>query len=120
MNTERVLEDYGSLAIPNQVPTRSARATNKAGNTGSGSTSFRVGVTFDSLYKLTKSYSKNAGVGQILYALLTVAQDAGAHGKIKVKNDLLIAYQAGVQLAQVTKVFTKEQADILTSLSKSL
>jgi alpha-tubulin suppressor-like RCC1 family protein len=99
--------------------TRSASATDKAGNTGSGSTSFTVGATFDSLATLSVRFSANSAVDKGLSDKLAAAKAAAAKGDTKTKNNNLNAYRQQVS-AQSGKALTKDQATMLINLSKSL
>lgn len=98
--------------------TRSASATDNAGNTGSGSTTFTVGVTFDSLCRLSASFSTSSSVDKGLCDKLAAAKAAAA-GNTKTKNNNLNAYRQQLS-AQSGKALTKSQATILTNLSKAL
>jgi hypothetical protein len=97
--------------------TRSASATDKAGNPGSGSTTFTVGVTFDSLCTLSASFSTDPKIDQGLCDKLAAAKAAA--GNTKTKNNNLNAYRQQVT-AQSGKALTKPQATLLTNLSKAL
>jgi hypothetical protein len=99
--------------------TRSATATDNAGNTGSGSTTFTVGVTYDSLCTLSASFSTASSVDQGLCDKLAAAKAAAAAGDTKTKNNNLNAYRQQVS-AQSGKALTKQQATTLTNLSKGL
>jgi hypothetical protein len=99
--------------------TRSASATDVAGNTGSGSTTFTVGVTFDSLCRLSASFSTDSTVDTGLCDKLAAAKAAAANGDTKTKNNNLAAYRQQVA-AQSGKALTKQQATLLTNLSKAL
>jgi hypothetical protein len=99
--------------------TRSASVTDNAGNTGSGSTTFTVGVTFDSLCTLSVSFSTDPAVDTGLCDKLAAAKAAAASGNSKTKNNNLAAYRQQVS-AQSGKALTKQQASILTNLSKAL
>ncbi|HEX2916083.1 MAG TPA: hypothetical protein VH186_35300 [Chloroflexia bacterium] len=97
----------------------SATATDNAGNTGSGSTSFTVGVTFDSLCSLSANFSTNPAVDKGLCDKLSAAKAAAAAGTTIAKNNELNAYRQQVA-AQTGKALTKQQATILSNLSKML
>ena len=99
--------------------TRSASATDKAGNIGSGSTTFTVGVTFDSLCTLSATLSTDSAVDKGLCDKLLAAKAAAAKNDIKTKNNSLNAYRQQVA-AQSGKAVTKQQATLLTALSKAL
>jgi predicted outer membrane repeat protein len=97
----------------------SASATDKAGNVGNGSTSFTLKVTFDSLCSLSSNFSTDPAVDKGLCDKLAAAKAAAAAGDTKTKNNNLEAYRQQVS-AQSGKALTKQQATILTNLSKAL
>jgi hypothetical protein len=99
--------------------TRSASATDNAGNTGSGSTTFTVGVTFDSLCTLSANFSTDSAVDKGLCDKLAAAKAAAGSGDAKAKNNNLNAYRQQVA-AQSGKAVTKQQATLLTNLSNAL
>ncbi len=99
--------------------TRSASATDNAGNTGSGSTTFTVSVTYDSLCALSANFSTDPAVDKGLCDKLAAAKAAAASGDTTTKNNNLKAYRQQVA-AQSGKAVTKQQATILSNLSKAL
>jgi len=99
--------------------TGSASATDKAGNTGSGSTAFTVSVTFDSLCTLSTNFSKNPGVTSGLCDKLASAKAAAVSGDTRSKNNILNAYRNQLS-AQSGKALTEQQAAILANLSHAL
>jgi hypothetical protein len=99
--------------------TRSATATDNAGNLSSNSTSFTVSATADSLSNLTARFSTDPAVTQGLTDKLGAAKAAAAAGDTKTKNNILNAYRQQVA-AQSGKALTPQQATILINLSKAL
>jgi hypothetical protein len=100
--------------------TFSATATDKAGNVGSGSTTFTVQVTYASLCALTQQFvTPNPDLGQSLCAKLSAAAAAAARGDLKAKRALLKAYRNEVR-AQIGKALTAGEAAILIQLSQHL
>ncbi|HEX4815917.1 MAG TPA: hypothetical protein VFV66_24485 [Nonomuraea sp.] len=99
--------------------TLSASATDKAGNTGVGSSSFTVKVTVGSLCALTRQFSTNSGVANGLCAKLEAAGAAAARGNTNAKAGQIGAYLN--QLAgQSGKAFTAQQVAILSRLASAL
>jgi hypothetical protein len=96
----------------------SASATDRAGNVGSGSTSFVVKVTFDTLCNATKEIVPAAGHPASMCTLLQQAAKDAAHNSAA-KVVALNAYRHLVQ-AQVGKTITQANASILENLSKAL
>ena len=99
--------------------TFSASALDLAGNTGTGSVSFTVVVTYDGLCRLTRSYVDDATVADSLCAQLAAAKAAAARGNDKAKNSALNAYSKLVK-AQIGKSVTAAEAATLTDLAKAL
>jgi hypothetical protein len=96
----------------------SATATDNAGNIGTGSAAFTVSVTLASLGELTKRYSSNAQLGELLARLLLAAESLREHRNTIVAELTLRGYRAIVQ-EQIGKAFTAEQGAILLELAKS-
>ena len=92
--------------------TFSASATDRAGNTGSGSVTFTVGVTYTSLCNLSQRFADSRGVGTALCALLRLAEAADAHNNSIVKKLSLQAYVLLVR-AQTGKTLTATEAATL-------
>jgi hypothetical protein len=90
----------------------SASATDLAGNTGSGSTSFTVVVTYESLRSLTRQFVGQRGILNSLEAKLNAAEAAAARGNANAKQGAITAYINEVQ-AQSGKALTADQAAIL-------
>jgi hypothetical protein len=101
------------------VHTYSASALDLAGNTGTGSVSFAVVVTYDGLCRLTRSYADDPAVADSLCAKLAAAKAAAARGNDKVKNSNLNAYVKLVK-AQTGKSLTAAEAAKLTDLAQAL
>jgi hypothetical protein len=98
----------------------SATATDKAGNVGTGSTTFTVQVTYASLCALTQQFiTPNPDLGQSLCAQLSAAEAAAARGNLKAKRGALKAYRNEVR-AQIGKALTAGEAAILIQLSQHL
>jgi hypothetical protein len=89
-------------------------ATDRAGNTGSGSVTFTVGVTYTSLCNLSQRFADSRGVGTALCALLQLAESADAHNNSIVKKLSLQAYVLLVR-AQTGKTLTATEAATLIS-----
>ena len=96
--------------------TFSATATDASGNVGSGSTSFRVIVTFADLQALVSQFSNNAGVANGLNAKLDAASRAA---NANARAGQLGAFQNQVN-AQTGKALTPAQAAILLRLVQAL
>ncbi len=99
--------------------TFSASATDKAGNTGSGSTTFAVTVDATSLCGLVKQFSTKAGIANSLCAKLDAAAAAAARGQAATKANILGAFDNEVA-AQSGKALTAAQAKLLTQLAAAL
>ena len=96
----------------------SASATDKAGNTGNGSTSFTVSVTYSNLCSLTRQFVSQSGVANSMCIKLSEAEAAAARGSPQAKAGALDAYRSEVA-AQRGKALTAQQAEILIQLSNS-
>jgi hypothetical protein len=79
----------------------SASATDFAGNTGTGSVSFAVVVTYDDLCTLSKRFVTNAGVSlsNAMCAQLNAAQAAQKRGNLTAKANAIAAYINDVDAA---------------------
>jgi hypothetical protein len=97
----------------------SASATDKADNTGSGATSFKVTVDAASLCTLTKRWVTNAGIASALCAKLDAAQASIARGDANSKDGQLGAYRNQLS-AQAGKSVTADHAATLAKLSQAL
>ena len=100
----------------------SAAATDRAGNTGSGSTSFTVSVTADSLCALTRRFVGGPGANGISNALcakLTGSEAAAGRGNTTAAGNGIEAY-VHEAAAQSGKSLTAEEAAILTRLARAL
>jgi hypothetical protein len=110
--------------------TLSATATDKAGNTASGSTSFTVTVSAADLCTLTRQFVQGSAAYNaqsfLIKALLTtiVGEDCAeliASGSNKTTKQLLLtAYRQGVQSLAKSGWLTAVQATALTGLSGAL
>lgn len=99
--------------------TFSATATDLAGNTGTGSVTFAVEVTFASLCALTRQFAATSGVANGLCAKLAAAAAARSRGNADAVAGSLGAYAHQVS-AQTGKALTPGQAAILTRLAAAL
>ena len=94
----------------------SASATDFAGNVGSGSTTFTVGVTFASLENLVAAFSTSPTVTAGLNDKLAAAAKAKT---AKTRANQLDAFENQVH-AQTGKALTADQAKILIELAEAL
>ncbi len=101
--------------------TFSASATDRAGNTATGSVTFTVtaGVTYTSLCNLSKQFADTKAVGTALCALLRLAEAAEAHHSPILKRLSLQAYILLVR-AQTGKTLSAAEAATLISLAQRL
>jgi endonuclease/exonuclease/phosphatase family metal-dependent hydrolase len=99
--------------------TFSATATDRAGNSGSGSVTFTVGVTYTSLCNLSQRFADSRAVGTALCALLRLAEVADANHSHLIKRLSLQAYVLLVR-AQTGRTLTAAEAATLISLSQRL
>ncbi len=96
--------------------TLSATAEDVAGNVGSGSTTFTVGVTYASLQALVAQFSTDPDVTSGLNDKLTAASKAKT---AQARTGQLQAFANQVR-AQTGKALTAEQAAILLALAQAL
>jgi hypothetical protein len=99
--------------------TYSASARDWSGNTGSGSTSFDVIVTYPSLSSLTSEWVTKDGVTTGLLGMLNAAARAEARGNVKAEANILEEYRS-LLLAQSGKSIAEESAQTLVDLSYGL
>ncbi len=99
--------------------TASATATDKAGNIGSGSTSFAVTVDYQSLCALVGEFVPNHGIANSLCAKLDSAAAAAARGQSNANKSSLAAFDNEVA-AQAGKALTSNQAALLTRFASAL
>ena len=97
----------------------SATATDNAGNTGSGSTTFTVTVDATSLCNVVQQWAKNAGIANSLCVKLQAAAAAAARGQAKTKQNNVDAFDSEVS-AQSGKAFTAAQAKLLVQFAAAL
>jgi hypothetical protein len=97
----------------------SASATDNAGNTGSGSTTFTVTVDGTSLCNLVESWAKNKGIANSLCTKIRAAEAAGARGQTKTKQNNIDAFDNEVS-AQSGKGFTAAQGRLLVQFAAAL
>ncbi|HVC88946.1 MAG TPA: HYR domain-containing protein [Gaiellaceae bacterium] len=99
--------------------TVSATATDNAGNTGTGSTSFTVTVDANSLCALVQQFSTKAGIANSLCVKLQAAAAAAARGQAKTEANDLNAFDNEVA-AQSGKALTADQATLLAQFAAAL
>jgi hypothetical protein len=99
--------------------TFNATATDKAGNQGSGSASFTVQVTFNSLISLVNLFETKSGVAANMVQALQGAASASAAGNIPSMDGQLTAFVNQV-IAQSGKSLTASQANLLISLAQTM
>ncbi|MGA7671595.1 MAG: hypothetical protein WBW04_14300 [Nitrolancea sp.] len=97
----------------------SSTATDKAGNVGTGSVEFDVGVTTDSLIALTNEFASNQFVAYQLTAPLRSLKTVQALHFTGLSHFFISLYQTSVNL-QRGRGLTNEQADLLIQLSNQL
>ncbi|WP_251028780.1 family 43 glycosylhydrolase [Bacillus sp. ISL-18] len=96
-----------------------AKATDRAGNTSEADIQFTVSVDFDSLSRLTESFSADEAIAHSLTAKLASAKEASLRENKEAVAGKLNAYVNELS-AQSGKALTKEQANTLISLSSNL
>jgi hypothetical protein len=97
----------------------SATATDRADNTGTGSTTFNVVVTYVSLGNLTRQFVTKPGVAHSMTVKLDAAAAAAARGDENAKNGALSAFRNEAE-AQSGKSLTDAHALVLIQLSTGL
>jgi hypothetical protein len=97
----------------------SAIAMDNADNVGSGSTSFTVQVTYDSLRNLVDRFVTNQGIAHSLKVKLNNAEASLTRKNTKTNDNILAAFQNEVK-AQSGKTITDEHAQLLISLADAL
>jgi FIMAH domain-containing protein len=97
----------------------SATSTDRAGNIGSGATTFTMAATYTSVKNVVARLCGAPGVVDGLTAKLAAAQAAEAKGNLTAKANQLQAFVNQVN-AQTGKSLTREAADILIRLAKAL
>jgi hypothetical protein len=112
--------------------TVSATATDRAGNVGSGSTTFTVQVTVASLCRLTEQFvessarfaaltpQQQAGVRRLAAALCRNLDEAAAEPRPARRAQLIRLYQAGVAALVGPGWLSPAQATTLSDLSRAL
>lgn len=96
-----------------------ASATDKAGNTGNGTASFTVTVTFASLIQLVNSYETKPPIQLQMDTTLLAAEVAFGLKDKKGGDTLLNAFTSEVA-AQSGKTLTTTQAAVLTQSAQAL
>jgi hypothetical protein len=110
---------YSFVTANATLVTRSASATDRAGNATTSATSFTVVVAYGGMCELTKAFATDATTGASLCAQLAAAASADEKGNESAKWNAIDAYQKQVQ-AEIGHAFTSAQAATLISLSKLL
>jgi parallel beta-helix repeat protein len=110
-----------AYSFPLGINVFSATATDNAGNLGSGSTSFTVQVTCDSLSALVRQFVTKHGIVNSLLAKLDHAKAKMVAGPdtLPSKAGIIGAFINEVE-AQSGKALSKEHAAILIALAKDL
>ena len=106
-------------AFPLGTNTFSSTATDLAGNTGAGSTTFTVVVTLTSLCDLTRQFADDADIAQSLCVKLEAAQRSEERGNLRARTGQLGAFANEVE-AQRGKAFTPDEAELLLALGAAL
>ena len=97
----------------------SSTATDKAGNVGTGTVEFDVGVTPDSLIALTQQFASNKFVAYLLTAPLRGLKTVQAFHFYVLTHFYISSYQVSVNQLRGHGL-TNEQADLLIQLSNQL
>lgn len=97
----------------------SATATDKAGNVGSGSTTFTVGVTYDSLRALTRQFVTNPWMSSMLTYQLSGAEWAEQRHVTRLQSQYLDIYKTMVWSMRGHGL-TTQQAQLLIALANTL
>ncbi len=99
--------------------TLSSTASDFAGNVGSGSVTFTIVVTPDSLSHLTHQFVSNSRVAYLMMATLTGVKWAGALGDQPLQASFVNTYIKLVN-SQRGLTLTNQQADTLIRLASAL
>lgn len=113
----KVTVDAWSLGLG--AHTYTAVATDKAANTGSGSATVTVRVTFDSLCTLTTRFVSDHKNAKALCSQLAAAKAAAARGNTKAKDGALNAYRQLLAAGDCRGV-PRDRVQLLMALSKQL
>jgi hypothetical protein len=97
----------------------SATASDCAGNIGTGSTTFIVRISYDSLATLVNQFVTKQGIITSLLAKLEAAKAAEARGNANAKTGAIGAFINEVQ-AQSSKTISEQNATVLIALAKAL
>jgi hypothetical protein len=108
-----------AYAIGTGSHTYSAGATDRAGNTGNGSTSFTIAVTFTGVINLVNRWVTDSDIAAKMVASLQGAQTAFAGGSITSGDNQLNAFTKQVS-SQSGKTLTAAQASLLLQYAKAL
>jgi hypothetical protein len=107
-----------AFSFPLGIHNFSATAVDKAGNEGSGATSFTVQVTADGLGNLTTQWVTDADAAMGLVDKLKAAEEAAVRGNNGAKANIINAFVNQVS-AQIGKSVTAENAAILIRLARA-
>jgi len=108
-----------AYTFPVGTNTYSATATDNAGNTGSGSTSFDVVVTYEGVKELTAMFVAKESTERNLSRKLDRAADAEAAGDPALKQRWIEAYTTQLQ-RETDKNVTAANAALLTQFANQL
>ena len=108
-----------AYTFPTGTTTLTANATDKAGNTGTGSASFTVRTSFQGLCGLVRRLVGDAGVADSLCAKLTAAEASAARGDSNALAGQMGAFANEVE-AQTGKAISAENAALLLRLAGEL
>jgi hypothetical protein len=99
--------------------TLTAMATDRAGNTITETTTFRIVVTYEALCGLVEQYVDSAGVANSLCAKLRAAEAAAGRGEASTAANLITAFKNEVA-AQTGRSMTAQEAATLALLADHL
>jgi hypothetical protein len=100
--------------------TLTATATDVAGNTGVGSTSFDVPVTYDGLCALTRRFATHSADAIPLCAMLAAAERAANRGNTKTAHTLVRVYTAALTHGNRLRGLSAADAQTLAQLADRL
>jgi len=102
------------------VYTFSATATDAAGNTGSGSTSFTIGATYDGLCQLTREVVRQPSVSRTACSVLALAELADASGNVMLEQLALLNYEAQIRSAMGRRYVSPADGAMLIAWARSM
>jgi hypothetical protein len=109
-----------AFAFASGTTTLAATATDKAGNVGTGSTTFTVRVTYDGLCALGRRFVTNRGFAAGLCAQLAAAELNARLGVAAGKAGHLVAFQRMAEAGARAGFLTAAQAAALSFLASEL